>query len=180
MATIVSESSRATFKAKVEEWDDKHSNVHISCWHESLEFTDFMWRVYGQNEHGVAIVTSAQGLLDSFSLVEPKKIGWGFIVYPSPAELIEQRYTEGYHAIPPFLIKTEVFRPESEFRVFVQPKLKVKSCDLDVNLNTLIKEIRISPLAEPWAYEAVRKTLNPICNQLRLPEIAEREHSLRE
>ena len=90
------------------------------------------------------------------------------------------RLTEGHYSLPPFLIKTKAFEPECEFRVFVQTKNPTDSCDLDVDLNKLVHEIRISPLAPRWVDDAVRATLDPICDRLGIPKVADRERNLRE
>lgn len=168
------------FKAQVAKWDVEYANVFVSCWHENFGFTDFMWRVYARDDHGVALVTSAQALVESFSGIDPGKLGFGFVVYPYRDALVRNRLTEGHYALPPFLIKTKAFEPEREFRVFVQPKDQIDSCDLDIDLKRLIHEIRISPLASKWVDDAVRKTLDPICERIGIPKVAERERNLRE
>jgi hypothetical protein len=78
------------------------------------------------------------------------------------------------------MIKTKAFEPECEFRVFVQSKNPTDSCDLDVDLKKLVHEIRISPLAPRWVDDAVRRTLDPICERIGIPIVAERERNLRE
>lgn len=168
------------FKAQVAKWDQEYANVFISCWHQAFDFTDFMWRVYSRDDHGVAVVTSAHSLMDSFCGVDPQEIGFGFVVYPYRDELIRDRLAHGHDTLPPFLIKTKAFEPECEFRVFVRSKASVDSCDLDVDLRKLIHEIRISPLAPRWVDDAVRTTLNPICERVGIPKVAERGRNLRE
>jgi hypothetical protein len=168
------------FKAQLAKWDQEYANVFVSCWHENFGFTDFMWRVYARDDHGVALVTSSHALVESFSGVDLRKIGFGFVVYPYRDELVRNRHTEGHCALPPFLIKTKAFEPECEFRVFVQSKNPAESCDLDVDLKKLVHEIRISPLAPRWVDDAVRKTLDPICERIGIPKVAERERNLRD
>ena len=133
-----------------------------------------------RTDHGVALVTSAHALVESFSGVDSRKIGFGFVVYPYRDALVRDRLTEGHYSLPPFLIKTKAFEPECEFRVFVQTKNPTDSCDLDVDLNKLVHEIRISPLAPRWVDDAVRATLDPICDRLGIPKVADRERNLRE
>lgn len=168
------------FKAQVAKWDQEYANVFVSCWHENFGFTDFMWRVYARDDHGVALVTSAHSLVESFSEVYLQKTGFGFVVYPYRDALVRDRFTEGHYALPPFMIKTKAFEPECEFRVFVQSKNPTDSCDLDVDLKKLVHEIRISPLAPRWVDDAVRRTLDPICERIGIPIVAERERNLRE
>jgi hypothetical protein len=167
------------FRAQVAKWDQENANVYVSSWHENVGDTDFMWRVYSHDDHGVAVVSCAQDLVHSFVGVDLEKIGFGFVAYPYRDELTRDHPTEGHFAIPPFLIKTKSFEPEREFRVFVKTKTAVDSCDMEVNLKKLIHEVRISPLAAPWIDEAVRATLNPICEKLGIPLVAEREQGLR-
>ena len=94
--------------------------------------------------------------------------------------MIRERLTEGHYTLPLFLIKTKAFEPECEFRVFVKPKAPIDACDLEVDLRELIHEIRISPLAPRWVDEAVRTTLDPICERVGIPMVAKRERNLRE
>src|SRR5438477_3983562 len=82
------------FKAQVAKWDQEYANVFVSCWHENFGFTDFMWRVYARDDHGVALVTTAQDLVGSFSGVDFRKIGFGFVVYPYRDALVRERMTE--------------------------------------------------------------------------------------
>lgn len=168
------------FKAQVAKWDEEYANVFVSCWHENFGFTDFMWRVYARDDHGVALVTSAHALIESFAGIDPRKLGFGFVVYPYRDAIVRDRLTEGHYALPPFLIKTKAFEPECEFRVFVQSTGPIDSCDLSIDLKKLIHEIRISPLAPKWVDDAVRKTLDPICERIGIPIVAARERNLRE
>ncbi len=168
------------FKTQVARWDEENANVYISSWHENFGESDFMWRIYSRDDHGVAVVSSAQALVHSFVGVDLQKIGFGFVAYPYRDALIREGLTEGRNAIPPFLIKTKAFEPECEFRVYVKTKKAVDSCDMDVDLKKLIHGVRISPLAAPWMDEAVRAMLNPILAKEDLKPVEARERSLRD
>jgi len=157
----------ARYKKQVKDWDRENANVYISCWHTNPIDSDFMWRVYAKHEYGFAIVSSAQDVVSSLLVdgIEPAKIGWGFIVYPTQDELIRDRLDEYFGNFAAFMIKHPSFAHENEFRVFVKAREQVDSCDMKVNLNKLIHEIRLSPLVPGWADGPLLKTLNPICEQ---------------
>lgn len=47
-------------KDKVRVWDQENDTVYISCWHANEIDSDFMWRVYGRYEYGIAVKSSVQ------------------------------------------------------------------------------------------------------------------------
>jgi hypothetical protein len=158
------------WRKKVKEWDKQNANVFISCWHMNDIDSDFMWRVYAKLEYGVAVVSCGNELVDSFKGIDKSKIGYARVDYPFMNHVCEGHSEMGNDAA--FLIKHPQFEPEREFRVFLRTKeTDVQSCDLEVNLQTLIKEIRISPLMPSWAERALRDTLDPICEARGIPAI---------
>lgn len=155
------------YKKQVKDWDRENANVYISCWHTNPIDSDFMWKLYAKYEYGFAIVSSAHDVVNSLLVdgIEPAKIGWGFIVYPTRDELMRDRLNEHCGSAAAFMIKHPSFSQENEFRVFVKTRALVDSCDMKVDINKLIHEIRLSPLVPDWAYDPLYKTLNPICEE---------------
>jgi hypothetical protein len=164
---------------QIKVWDKQNANVFISCWHTNESESDFMWRVYAKQEYGFAVVSSAHALVQSFKDTDATKIGHDFVVYPTADELIRDKLHSYMGSDSAFLIKHWEFHHENEFRVFIRTKTRNQNCDLRVDLPTLVREIRISPLVPDWAEGSLRKTLDPICEKRGIPVIRERTPALR-
>ncbi len=169
-------------KEKVKRWDEENYAVYISSWHTNEIDSDFMWRIYGKYEYGFAIVSSVQDLVCSIrdGGIELRKIGCGFVVYPTRDELIRGDFEDSMGSFAAFMIKSPQYSPENEFRVFVKAKERVASCDLRVNLQKLVHSVRISPLVPRWALRPLLETLNPLCRAKGLPPVESSIGSLRE
>ena len=169
-------------KDRVRVWDQKNDTVYISCWHTNEIDSDFMWRVYGRYEYGIAVKSSVQALMQSIrdGGVDVRKVGCGFVVYPTRDQLYREKLEESMGSYAAFMIKSPQYSPENEFRVFVKAKCRVPSCDLHVDIRKLIHGIHISPLVPRWAIEPLRATLNPLCRAKGLPEVVVSQGSLRD
>lgn len=170
------------FKAQVAEWDSENSNVHISCWHTNEIESDFMWRVYAKQEYGFAIVSSAQSLVRSLLVgdIEGRKIGFGFVVYPTRDQVVRQSLDRYLGSTAAFMVKHPEFAHENEFRVFVRTREPRASCSMKVCLRDLVHAIRLSPLVPNWAEEPLLQTLNPICEQKGIPLVGRTNTPLRD
>jgi len=170
------------FREKVRQWDKDNESIYISSWHTNVLDSDFMWRIYGKYEYGFAVVSSVQDLVQSIcdAGTDGRKVGGGFVVYPTRDQLVRERFEESMGSCAAFMIKSPQYSPENEFRVFVKAKKRVASCDLRVNLRKLVHSIRISPLVPRWAVRPLLETLNPLCYAKGLPEVECGIGSLRE
>lgn len=174
--------SEQELKEKVKVWDEENNTVYISSWHMNEVDSDFMWRVYGKYEYGLAIETSVQELVGSIvdAGIDVDKLGYGAVIYPTRDTLIRDKIHEVLGNYAAFMIKTPEYSPEKEFRVFVRAIEQVTSCDIKVNLQKLIHKIHISPLVPQWAVKPIIDTLNPICMAKGLPPIEISHKFLRE
>ncbi len=169
-----------TYREKVAQWDMENRNVHVSCWHTSGIESDFMWRLYAKREFGLAIVSSAQSVVEALGNddVSLNKIGWAFVVYPTWDERIRNGI-EARGSATAFIVKAPEFRSENEFRIFVKTKDNVEVCGLRVDVKHLIKQIRLSPMLPDWAENPLLQTLNPICKAKGIPLVEGRKPKLR-
>lgn len=170
------------FREKVKHWDEENDAIYISSWHTNVIDSDFMWRIYGKYEYGFAVVSCVQDLVYSIrdGGIDRRKVGGGFVVYPTRDQLIRERLEDSMGSFAAFMIKTPQYSPENEFRVFVRARQRVASCDLRVDLRRLVQSIRISPLVPRWAVGPLLGTLNPICSAKGLPPVKTGIGSLRE
>ena len=49
---------------KVKQWDRENDAVYISSWHTNEIDSNFMWRIYGRDEYGFAVVSSVHDLVE--------------------------------------------------------------------------------------------------------------------
>jgi hypothetical protein len=170
------------FREKVREWDKENDAIYISSWHTNSIDSDFMWRIYGKYEYGFAVVSSVQDLVCSIADggIDNKKIGCGFVIYPTRDELIREKPESFMGSFAAFMVKSPQYSPENEFRVFVKAKKRLTSCDFKINLKKLVHQICISPLVPGWAVRPLVETLNPICKAKGLPPVETAIGSLRE
>jgi hypothetical protein len=125
--------------------------VLLSCWHQNEHESAAMWRIYLSGNEGVAIKTSAARLQRALSGVgEPLYLGC-------------VRYVDDRSRLPPqgseleaFFCKRKSFDYEREARVLLRSDASEESGRyLAADLETLIEEVVVSPMAEPWFAELV-------------------------
>lgn len=127
----------------------------ISCWHEGVSESDAMWRVFVEGNNGVALRTTFASLSQSFRCEEDVLIGR--VAYKDyDTDVISLQ-----NALFPFFHKRKAFSHEYEVRALTTD-LEVKREPVamgtyyEVDLATLISEIRVSPDADDWFVELVR------------------------
>jgi hypothetical protein len=169
-------------KDQVRVWDRENEAIYISCWHTNEIDSDFMWRVYGRYEYGLAVKSSVQSLIHSIrdGGVSSGKLGGGFVVYPTRDQLIREKFEGPMGSYAAFMIKSPQYSPEKEFRVCVKAQRRVPSCDLRVDLRKLIHGVYISPMVPRWAVEPLRAALEPLCTAKGLPKLVVSQGSLRD
>lgn len=156
-----------------------YKSSSISCWHENTYESDAMWRLYSENNNGVAIKTSTNSLL---AAIKDEGVKYGCVSYCDFAEE-KVSSSDPYKASSP-LFKRKAFEHERERRLFIinnpfpdgfdkyksddttqtvglmLADINPKNQKIKVNLRKLIDKIYISPFAEvPFGFsvEAVCK-----------------------
>lgn len=159
------------------------SLVLISCWHFSQFESEAMWKLYGRENKGIAIVSNYDRLKESLKKNEQK-------IYAGKVRYIDYDTGVFYHPveypvtfdniITPFIHKRKHFSHEKEYRAISQ----VWGNDLNpweydwekeesqngkyfnVDLPVLIEKIVVSPESSEWFKSLVRETMKTY-----LPEI---------
>lgn len=135
--------------------------MHVNCWHINDSESDSQWKIYGENEFSLAIVTDFESLKSS--IVDERKIYGSNIEYYDPNNKI---VSEG-NVFNPAIHKRMAFSHEKEFRLifmnsdfFHTPDLAPSGLEISMNLKTLIQKVVISPRAPAWFQESILKLMN--------------------
>jgi len=125
----------------------KIGDVFISCWYASDYESEAMWELYSTNCQGIAIQTTYQQLEDSF--VGNPNIIIGEVQYID----FSKRYAD---LRCPYWFKRKAFEHEKEVRAVYESHEDNdrKGINIKVDLDKLIENIYVSPLAEDY-YVAV-------------------------
>ena len=138
----------------------------ISCWTESGHESSLMWEAYAGAE-GVAVRTTYQALQESMSSVVELPITFGQVKYVD----YRQHEVPRFNWAPLFHKRIE-YRGEGEVRaVLPGPPVKGRDISLDpdvvdqrgryipVSLDTLVKDVVVSPHAAPWFGQVVKSVV---------------------
>ncbi|WP_100636500.1 DUF2971 domain-containing protein [Marinomonas sp. ef1] len=140
----------------------KHTEwIDVSCWHANDSESMAMWKIYGGGINSVCIISSVEKL--SAAIIKPnnKEITISKIHYIDH----ENDHFKNEHPLSPLLHKSKFYTFENEVRLIAyNPNEKIleerKKDDvgtlLEVDLNTLIIEVRVAPDAPNWFFELVR------------------------
>lgn len=148
-------------------------NALINCWN-MLEYESYaVWKVYGKGNNSIAIVSDINGLKSSFGNYKDYDVFIGEINYIDyKKEKIDETNYLGL-----FLHKTPFYSSESELRCIIiddgdnclfpdsepvfwgveDAKRLSPGTFVPIDMNTLIKEIVVGPLANPWFVGEVKK-----------------------
>jgi hypothetical protein len=142
----------------------------VNCWHASHYESDAMWRLYGRESKSLAVRTT-NSQLDSQL---PNHIWLHSVRY---IDFDKDVLTSAELSLAPFFHKRHSFEHEKEVRAVIQDRFsegagkgKLRKVVVDnqsadciravpVDLNTLLDEIIVSPLAESWFFDVVSQTV---------------------
>ncbi|EKN3458395.1 DUF2971 domain-containing protein [Yersinia enterocolitica] len=134
--------------------------ITVSCWHSNKNESEAMWKIYSENNNGIAIKTSTSSIVSAMKDNDDKRlIHFGLVKYIDyhNAELGPKDYVVDGHTSP--LLKRDSFSHENEARLFIMADVdikkpletKIEAKFVKVNINDLIELIYISPFAkEPY------------------------------
>ncbi len=130
----------------------------VNCWHQNESESEAMWRLYSENNKGIAIQTSVGNLIDS---INDERIYFSEVKY---IDFHDKKLTKKDCMVngefgP--LLKREAFRHEQEARLYLQPQVDYVNVSdenfkcpperVDVDTKKLISKVYISPYAtEPY------------------------------
>jgi hypothetical protein len=147
--------------------------TYINCWNRSDGESAALWGIYVPPNGGVAIRSTFARLTSSFEpdLPEPAAHGYETGVFVGTVNYVDysrETIPEG-NALSPFVHKRRSFDFERELRAVLtlrpsearsldeDPAPTPPGVELSVNLETLVDEIRVSPLAPTWLATLVRQ-----------------------
>lgn len=125
----------------------------INCWHENEFESEAMWKLYTKNmAEGIVIQTTYERLYKG--LKKNPSIHIGRVNYID--------YSKRFVGInESFWFKRKSFEHEREVRaIYKDYSVELNfGIPIDVNLDVLIQNIYISPIAQPWFHTLVKDTL---------------------
>ena len=139
----------------------------INCWHMNNYESEAMWKLYSKSNEAVAIQTTYRRLKDCFNNYE-KDIFIGKVNYID----YETEWMPEGNAFYPYVHKRKSFIHENEVRAVMQElpcneqgiTFEKDICDYGINvpvdINILIENIYVSPLAPQWFGDLVKKVVN--------------------
>jgi len=150
----------------------------INCWNISSQESAAMWKIYTQNNQGVALQTTYKKLVNSIEHIEQKNIALGLVEYINHKTLkFENENSLNFvnSVYNPFFLKHISYNYEKEFRLvyYEYNKTNIKSETKEIllgkmqyaynireginiplnNLNNLIENVYASPFMESWQIE---------------------------
>lgn len=161
-------------------------NIYVSCWHANQTESAAMWELYGSSKYTVAIRTTVNGLRRAFDRQDKFAISIGDVKYvdfdSSEEEISEDDmdkirsvHSGNADSVGLTLLKRKEFIHEKELRCVVldrvvpdwiervsdhSPNQNIDPpVNVPVDVNELIKEIRLPPGAEDWFINTVIDTV---------------------
>lgn len=138
----------------------------VNCWHQNEFESEAMWRLYSENNKGIAIQTTFQDLIDS---IDDERVHISEVKYIDfqdknlkPKDCVVNGHLSA-------LLKRKSFEHEKEVRLFFQPEnelntllaedYKYEHQLIDIDLSKLISKVYISPSASDLFASSVKEVL---------------------
>ena len=120
------------------------NNTYISCWYNSKDLSDIVFKQYTGSDTGVAIGTTVEALINCLEVAsKSNKCHVGNVQYIYHNELEKEKIFENTQIICPFFLKGMQFYADNEFRVCVKTDNVQFNGNLKISLKKLIKQIAI-------------------------------------
>lgn len=159
--TSINRNTEELIKEQAKKNKRQREWVFINCWHLNEKESAAMWKLYSKSDEAIAIKTTFQRLVSSLEENE-EDISLSKVRY---LDFEEDDMVRGESTID-FLYKRKSFKHESEVRALFwdlpesdQMNDQPSGQYIDVDLDKLIEEIRISPEAEEWFSDTVERVL---------------------
>lgn len=130
--------------------------IDVCCWHKEVDESLAMWKIYGGSFESVCIVSTVGCLADSLAVPEHMRLE----LHPVNYIDYEKHVFSVGHPLAPFIHKRKPYGYEDELRAIlydpsseITTERKELGTYVDVDLTTLIKELRVSPKAPAWFIE---------------------------
>lgn len=149
--------------------DMRRKDIHgyVSSWNQGEEESYALWKIYTKPETGIAIKTTVGALKKALNNEDIKIYNVQYIKsfddtnenYEPPLYFQTKRQDDlgpGYIRVNE-VYKLNSYKYEEEIRAVYLYKGDLQGLPFDVDLNSLISEIYISPFASKWFYDLVEK-----------------------
>jgi hypothetical protein len=137
--------------------------LDASCWHEGVDESLAMWKIYGGSTEAVCITSTVKRLAASLRLTSEEFGYVGRVRYIDHRE----EYFEGENPLDPALHKRRPFAYEKEIRALVWERCADVTAvriaagrSVNVDLPSLVTRVRLSPMAAPWFQSLVQQTMH--------------------
>jgi hypothetical protein len=142
---------------------DRENGAAINCWHANEHESAAMWALYLSTKEGIAVQSTFERLCNSFEKAQfPVFVGMvNYIDYEKDSFPLGNTFQ-------PFLHKRKSFEHEKEVRAIIShtvtvpdgsPTPPVEPQNVEINLETLIEHVHISPQAPEWFHQVVTTTI---------------------
>lgn len=129
----------------------------VSCWHMNAAESDAFWRIYSRMDEGIAIRSTVGRLAESLHAQMKRDVYISSISY-ADYKTLRLPMNNGFY---PVLFKRISFQHEQELRAFIwspanSPGIPGRDFETDsgeaipIDVNKLIQEVVVSPLAPAW------------------------------
>ena len=156
----------------------ERETTFVNSWHVQEHESAAMWNIYIRSQEGIAIESTFERLINSFSQYQDFEIHVGMVKYIDYArEIIPPG-----NLLSPFMYKRKSFEHERELRALIwtpqhgknmmgnpeQNKFRDSAgIYVSADLKTLINRVYLAPTTEPWTLELIRNVLHKYGQQLR-------------
>ncbi|GEN23972.1 DUF2971 domain-containing protein [Halomonas cupida] len=139
--------------------------LYVSCWHQSEHECAAMWKLYGQDKNSVCIFSTNERLeaaiapVFSCNMLEIQRVSY--------IDHINDNFSG--NPLDPFIAKSKPYAFERECRVVAwnsnidlskTPKSDESGRLFEVNLEQMIHKVVVSPHADPWFKDTVKRLCN--------------------
>ncbi|WP_146108449.1 DUF2971 domain-containing protein [Photobacterium angustum] len=134
--------------------------VDVSCWHANKSESMAMWKIYGGSTNSVCVVTDVAHMEKAVKSSSEYNLVLSRVYYISHDD---EPFKE-YHGLAPLMHKSDFYAFENEVRLMAyKPSAKLLSTrpeddrgtTVKINLNTLIREVRVAYDAPEWFFHLV-------------------------
>jgi hypothetical protein len=140
-------------------------SMHVNCWRLDNSESEAMWKIYCQNNAGLAIQTTYEKLAES--LPEGNKLHIGLITY---LDYEADSFNRGNN-LSPAMHKRLAFQHEKEIRI-VSPTLNYMNdhnmplpepgIKVQTSLLEKIENIYVNPYADEWYFQTIKKLFDKL------------------
>lgn len=164
----IPEEKHEFYLNQINKWSDLHidfkNKSFVNCWHANKDESIAMWKIYSENEEGIAIKSTYADLRKS--IIDNRRVFMGVVNYIN----YDYESFDFYNALPAFFHKRLEFSYENEIRLFSDGVDEKRSVDnnqnknvpglnIKVDLDCLIEKVYVSPFSQYWFYEIVKNIM---------------------